>query len=135
MWWLKFPCKCRTQKTWHIVQTQQISHYAWHWKNIHILHSTLKNKWKRKDVDWLQRKLVMMGVLTQNCLTFCSNEELKHFHADLSRMSKNDMEKVSRNNCSTLLVTSSWNIYKCIWLMVIFHCHHFSKENTNIHHF
>lgn len=128
--------KCRAQKTWHIVQTKQISHYVQHWKNTRILHSTLRNKWKRKDVDRLQRKLVMMGVLTQNCINFCSNEEWKYFHADMPIMSKNDMEKVSRNNCSTLLVTSSWNVYECMWLMVICHCQHLSKEEkANIQHF
>lgn len=123
-------------KTWHIVQTKQISCYVQHWKNICILHRTLRNKWKRKDADWPQRKLVMMGVLTQNHITFCSNEEGKYFHADLPIMAKNDKEKVSRNYCSAVLVTSSWNVYKCTWLMVICHHHRLSKEEkTNIQHF
>lgn len=123
-------------KPWRVVQTKQISRYVQHGKSIPILHSTPRNKWKTKDLDWLQRKLVMMGVLTQNSVTFCSNEECKYFHTDMHMTSKNNVEKVTRNNFSTPLVTSSWNVYKCTWLMVICHRHHLQKEvKVNTQHF
>lgn len=61
---------------------------------------------------------------------------MKVFSCWLAYNVKEYMEKVSRNNCSTLLVISSRNVYKAMWLMVICHRHRLSKEEkANIQHF
>lgn len=47
-------------------------------------------------------------------------------------MKKNYMEKISRDNCSTLPVSFSWNVYKCVWLMAICLHHCLSEKKTNV---
>lgn len=61
-----------------------------------------------------------------------SNEEWMYFQANLPIMKKNYMEKISRDNCSTLPVSFSWNVYKCVWLMAICLHHCLSEKKTNV---
>lgn len=103
--------------------TKQTSQYMQQRKNVHILNNLLTKKWKTEGVDWQQRKLVMMGVLTQNCIGFCSDE--KRIFMLVYNVEEWYWRKLQG---IIVLVTSSWNVYKCIWWRVI--CHSSQKKKA-----